>query len=320
MPDREFSEIVKTVLDSVVKINTPDGGTGSGLILEGRLILTCEHVIGGAKALQITLRDGRRINADVLAADSTVDLAILRPKLQTDAEVVNFPKGMELTHMDLVSGQELVAIGHPLGLEWSVTGGHYNATREENEASLSQIGINLKTRLIQVDVVINPGNSGGPVIDREGRVVGIATGIVNPAVANNIGFVIPVESAMRFRDALGDETSTSPVLIPYNCGHHHPPGLEFCPVLGKAIKPVGSAPKETAVGETRYSCGHFHSPDLKFCPLSGKPIVPVAGPVAGREDKARSRKVRYSCGHEHPAGLSYCPLGGKPIKPVQPRR
>lgn len=277
------------VLDAVVKVIRQDGHSGSGFVLKDGLVLTCAHVIGGAGALQILLRDSRQIDADVLAADSAVDLAILRPRAQSDQDAGGLPCGLDLGDTSLTPGQDLIAVGHPLGLDWSVTGGHYNATRPESDPSLSRIGIHLRTPLIQVDVAINTGNSGGPVVDLAGRVVGVATSIVNPAVANNIGFVIPADTARQLHDALPMETHAAPTLIPYTCGHYHDPGLAYCPFTGKAIRSPGAAARETGV-------------------------------AAGTRDQEHPQPARCSCGRERTAGSVYCSGCGKPVRSGESRR
>jgi hypothetical protein len=304
MSSKDLSRAGKSIFDSVVKVVRPDNGTGGGFILKDGLVLTCEHVIGGAKTLAITLRDGRQTDVDVLAADTTTDLAILRPTQKND-EPLDLPPGLDLAQTDLIPGQRLAAIGHPLGLDWSITGGHYNATRPENDPALGRLGINLKTPLIQVDVTINSGNSGGPVIDLEGQVVGVATSIINPAVANSIGFAIPTETAMHLCDTVMLAVDAPP-LTPYSCGHHHPTELAFCPLLGKAIKPIDQE-------EIHYSCGHLHPPDLEYCPGLGKPITPVNGPN-GREKR---RSAHCNCGSKYRDELPYCPACGKPVQPAQ---
>jgi hypothetical protein len=311
----EFSKVTQNALKWVIKIEREDGSIGSGLITEDGIIITCEHVIRGAKALQIKLRDGPKITAEVIAADPRFDLAALRPKFPTGSELIsNLPKGAHLVQVALTEGQDLVAIGHPLNLEWSVTGGHYNAKRQEGE--ISQLGINLKTPLLQVDVVINQGNSGGPLVDMSGHVVGLATAIIDPAKANNIGFVIPVDTVMRFREALGPDVSTTPALVPFSCGHYHAPVTKWCDITGKSIHPVGEMPQEKVQGEMPYSCGHSHPPGLNFCPITGKPVRPVDSSIPGAADKTSRALIRYNCGHDHPNGLSWCPETGRPIKPI----
>lgn len=267
----DFSRAVEKVLDAVIKIEREDGGIGSAAILKDGLILSCRHVVEGAEAISATLRDGRTFKANVIAIEPHLDLALLTLK---GTDISQLPEGVELDPVELLPGQKLMAVGHPLGLEWSVSGGHYNARRDAEE--LSKFGIRLKTPLIQVDVVINRGNSGGPVIDMEGHMVGIATAIIDPSRANNIGFIIPVDTIISF----WKEFRGKPSPVFYTCGHYHPPGLKFCPEVGKEIKPKGKAPGDETPEPgptTRYSCGHEHPPGLAYCPLLGKPIKPIGG-------------------------------------------
>ena len=175
------------------------GGQGSGVIFDssGRVI-TNEHVVRGAGSLRVTLPDGRTLPAAVEGADPAVDLAVLRlPDAGHRLPVAQLYGGAVRV------GQLVVAIGNPYGLAWSVTAGVVSALGRElpvsREAKL--------TELIQTDVPINPGNSGGPLVDAQGRVIGIATAIM--PYARGLGFAIPVSSVFgamaRFREMRGHE-------------------------------------------------------------------------------------------------------------------
>jgi serine protease Do len=168
---------------AVVKVESGRGG-GSGLIFDsGGRILTNEHVVRGRVQVQITLADGRRLPATVTAADPRLDIAVLRvaAKDLPVAELYNGP---------LKVGQLVVAIGNPYGLSWTVTAGVVSALGRELPVSR---GLALRD-LIQTDVPINPGNSGGPLVDAQGRVVGITTAII--PFARGVGFAVPVSSVL----------------------------------------------------------------------------------------------------------------------------
>ena len=237
----QFARVTKRILDAVVKIAMPGDRSGSGFILEDGLVLTCAHVIQGQPQIALALRDGRQVGADVLATDVRVDLAILRPSTERA-----LAPGLALGDVSLAPGQDLIAVGHPLGLDWSVSGGHYNATRPAAAPALARIGVTLQTPLIQVDVAINAGHSGGPVVDVAGGVVGVAISIINPAVANNIGFVVPSETARRLHASVARRAKTLPALVAYSCGHHHPAGQAYCPWLGKPVEVMGRPPARKA--------------------------------------------------------------------------
>jgi S1-C subfamily serine protease len=168
---------------AVVKVESGRGG-GSGVIFDsGGRILTNEHVVRGRVQVQVTLADGRRLSATVTAADPRLDIAVLRVAARElpVAELHNGP---------LKVGQLVVAIGNPYGLSWTVTAGVVSALGRELPVSR---GLALRD-LIQTDVPINPGNSGGPLVDAQGRVVGITTAII--PFARGVGFAVPVSSIL----------------------------------------------------------------------------------------------------------------------------
>jgi serine protease Do len=170
---------------AVVKVESGRGrGMGSGVIFDsGGRILTNEHVVRGRVQMQVTLADGRRLPATVTAADPRLDIAVLRVAAK------NLPVA-ELHSGPLKAGQLVVAIGNPYGLSWTVTAGVVSALGRE-----LPIGDGLALRdLIQTDVPINPGNSGGPLVDAQGRVIGITTAII--PFARGVGFAVPVSSVL----------------------------------------------------------------------------------------------------------------------------
>jgi S1-C subfamily serine protease len=150
-------------------------GIGSGFVIDPNgLIVTNDHVIRDATAMVVTFPDGHRVKGQVVARESHVDLAFVK----VDG------KGLPTLHLEERNpqvGQFVVAIGSPLGLEHSVSNGIVSALgRQVGESPVA---------FLQTDTAINPGNSGGPLIDYEGRVIG-----VNTAIAKNsqgIGFAIP---------------------------------------------------------------------------------------------------------------------------------
>jgi S1-C subfamily serine protease len=169
---------------AVVKVEAGRRGQGSGVIFDssGR-ILTNEHVVRGVRSITVALADGRRLPAGVVGADPTVDIAVLQVAA-TGLPVARLHSG------ELKVGQLVVAIGNPYGLSWTVTAGVVSALGRE-----LPLGPNQTLRdLIQTDVPINPGNSGGPLVDAQGRVVGITTAII--PYARGVGFAVPVSTAL----------------------------------------------------------------------------------------------------------------------------
>lgn len=167
-------------------------GTGSGFILhsDGRII-TNAHVVDGADAVQVTLKDGRVFEGKVKGIDPITDMAAVKIE---GKELPTAPIGFS-DH--LVPGQWAIAIGNPLGLDNTVTIGIISAIGR----SSTQVGIpDKRVRFIQTDAAINPGNSGGPLLNDQGHVIGINTAI--RANAQGLGFAIPIETAIRITSQL----------------------------------------------------------------------------------------------------------------------
>ena len=155
---------------------------GSGVVVDAKrgYIVTNNHVVQRADDIDVTLADGRLLEASLVGSDPQVDLAVL--KVEED-ELVEI--GFADSH-DLRVGDFVVAIGNPFGLNQTVTSGIVSALGR------SGLGIEGYEDFIQTDASINPGNSGGALVDLYGRLVGINTAIFAPAGGNvGIGFAIP---------------------------------------------------------------------------------------------------------------------------------
>lgn len=172
--------VARQASPAVVSVSR-QGASGSGVIVrrEG-IILTNAHVVGTARQVVIGLADGRRVNAEVIGRDPTIDIAVVR------MPVTNAPIAPIGDSDRLEVGQDAIAIGNPLGLDRTVTSGVVSAINR------SPAGIALEG-LIQTDAAISPGNSGGPLVDTAGEVIGInARGMM--AGGGDMGFAIPSET------------------------------------------------------------------------------------------------------------------------------
>ena len=167
-------------------------GQGSGfLITKDGYILTNNHVVGDADRITVRLQDGRSFKATRVGSDEKSEVAVIR----IDGD--DFPY-IELGDSDALEiGEWVLAIGNPFGLSETVTAGIVSAKGRSN------IGIADYENFIQTDAAINPGNSGGPLINIQGKVVGINTAIFSRSGGYmGIGFAIPINMARSIKDQL----------------------------------------------------------------------------------------------------------------------
>ncbi|WP_196716805.1 S1C family serine protease [Actinomyces trachealis] len=230
----DWQAVSAAVGNSVVAITVSlnDGTSqGSGVIYDATgHIITNNHVVQGAKKIQVTLADGRIYEARLTGTDPATDLAVI--------ELVNPPKDLVVATVGdsdaLAIGQGVMAIGNPLGLSSTVTTGIISAlnrpvvTTQEERNSEGQGGqqdldglggllggllggegrstSQVVTNAIQVDAAINPGNSGGPLFDARGTVIGINSSIATASKSSNgsigIGFAIPAKLAKKVADQI----------------------------------------------------------------------------------------------------------------------
>ncbi len=197
-----YSEIVTGVVESVAasmvgiqrktKPGTAEGyprfqgGAGSGFVITpDGFILTNNHVIQGAGAIEVLFADGGTAPADVVGGDPDTDTALVRAHTARLTPV-------QLGDSDLLRvGQLVVAMGNPFGLQATVTTGVVSALRRTLRATTGR----LIEDIIQTDAALNPGNSGGALLDSRGRVIGVNTAII--AGANATGFAVPINTAKR---------------------------------------------------------------------------------------------------------------------------
>jgi S1-C subfamily serine protease len=166
-------------------------GTGSGFVWDGEgHIVTNYHVILGATSLTVTLPDQSTWEARVVGVSRDKDMAVLKIDAPKD-KLVPLELG---SSSNLQVGQTVMAIGNPFGLDHSLTEGVVSALGRQIK-SVTNLTI---YDVIQTDATINPGNSGGPLLDSNGRLIGINTAIVSPSGASaGIGFAVPVDTVAR---------------------------------------------------------------------------------------------------------------------------
>jgi S1-C subfamily serine protease len=170
----------------------PQEGSGSGFVYDDRgHIVTNFHVVEGADQLLVTLANGKEYEAELIGEDPIDDLAVLRIDAGSD-----LPAPLVLGDSDdLRVGQFVVAIGNPFGLEQTLTVGVVSAL---GRIIQSPEGNRFIGEAIQTDAAINPGNSGGPLLDLQGRVIGVNSQIISPSRANaGIGFAVSANTLRR---------------------------------------------------------------------------------------------------------------------------
>ena len=173
-------------------------GTGSGVIYksEGEIayVVTNQHVIDGASGIEVTLSDGSKVEAELVGSDIWTDLAVLRMSSEKVQGVV------ELGDSDaLKRGEAVIAIGNPLGLEFSgsVTSGVVSGTDRAVPVDLNGDGTeDWQAEVLQTDAAINPGNSGGALVNLAGQLIGINSMKIATSQVEGIGFSIPINSAL----------------------------------------------------------------------------------------------------------------------------
>ncbi|MDP9494963.1 MAG: trypsin-like peptidase domain-containing protein [Actinomycetota bacterium] len=198
--DEPIANAAAVILPSVVQIQS-GGGVGSGVIYDSDgLILTAAHVVAGADTVTVRFNDGEEIQGTVLGGTSGADVAVIQVD-RTGLEAADLALGE-----DPLVGQMAIAVGSPWGLQGTVTAGIISAVDQSIPSGGSARAV------LQTDAAINPGNSGGPLVDREGRVLGINVSIFSLSGANDgVGFAVPIDVASDIAEQVvaGDSIETA---------------------------------------------------------------------------------------------------------------
>jgi len=199
-PPAYSATVYQVIQPSLVLIESRVRGTasedethlGSGVVIStDGSILTCLHVVEDAEEIQLTFADGSQANAEIIASQEENDIAVLLPTTMPSLvvpAVLGNPNAMQV-------GDEAFAVGNPFGLYGSISAGVISGFDRSFRPPDSSKQLQ---NLIQIDAAVNPGNSGGPLLNRQGQVVGIVVGIVNPTeqeVFIGIGFAVPINIA-----------------------------------------------------------------------------------------------------------------------------
>lgn len=179
---------------------TEDGeaGTGSGVVYKkegGKAwIVTNSHVIEGANEIEVTLNDGTKIPAEIRGSDRWTDLAVIEVNSDKVKTVAEFGDSDALK-----LGEPVIAIGNPLGLQFSgsITQGIISGLERTIEIDINQDGeIDWNAEVLQTDAAINPGNSGGALVNLRGQVIGINSMKIAQEAVEGIGLSIPIDSVI----------------------------------------------------------------------------------------------------------------------------
>lgn len=191
IPDNFDDPIVRRFFGSQPRERV-EQGSGSGFIINsGGQILTNSHVVNGAEIVKVKLKDGRSFDGRVMGEDPVTDVAVIK------IEANNLPTVSLGNSEVLQPGEAVIAIGNPLGLDYTVTSGIISAIGR----SSSDIGATDKrVDFIQTDAAINPGNSGGPLLNARGDVIAMNTAIIRGA--QGLGFAIPISTAQKIAQEL----------------------------------------------------------------------------------------------------------------------
>jgi serine protease Do len=175
--------------DHVVVVYTGSGSFGSGFFIKDDIVLTNWHVVENSAFVELKTYDGQETFGKVIAQDVRVDLALV--KVQTRGKPVIF-----YTKNTIDLGQTVEAIGHPKGLEFSITRGVISAIREHPSINLPVGGAD-DVLFIQIDTPINPGNSGGPLFLGD-KVVGVNTWGLKKNIAEGLNFAVHYSEVIKF--------------------------------------------------------------------------------------------------------------------------
>jgi len=197
-PDLDTTEPVTFVAQvlgpSIVQVEVPNVGLGSGVVFDDGLIMTNHHVIDGAQRVEIRTADGRVLGGEVLGSDPRTDIAVISVGPGSGLPVAQLALGVELA-----VGQTTIAIGSPFQLQQTVTSGIISSL---NRPVPNGAGYN---PMIQTDAAINTGNSGGALANRNGQVIGINTAIQTDGLSTGnlgVGFAVPIDTAKNIADRI----------------------------------------------------------------------------------------------------------------------
>jgi len=252
-----IQQVAAKVLPSVVQIQVimgSQGGEGSGVVLSrDGLLLTNNHVVESASgagngAITVTLQDGTSASASIVGRDPSADIAVI--KMANQSTLIPIAIG---SSANLAVGQNVVAVGSPLGLAGTVTSGIISALNRPVSTGGAASGQSSVLDAIQTDAAINPGNSGGALVNMNGQLIGINSAIASLGTSSSsggqsgsigLGFAIPIDQANRIaQELITQGTATQAVLGVSITATPAPTASTATGVTIAAVSPGGPADK-----------------------------------------------------------------------------
>jgi putative serine protease PepD len=253
-PEGSVANIAAKATPSVVTLRVDESGgqaTGSGWVYDGKgHIVTNNHVVAGASDtgdITVVLANGQQLKGSVVGRDASYDLAVLKVD-RTDLTPLTLGRSE-----DVVVGDEVIAVGAPLGLDSTVTAGIVSAL--DRPVTPGDADDQSFINAIQTDAAINPGNSGGPLLDMQGRVIGVNSAIAQAPGADSsgqsgnigVGFAIPsAQVATTVKQLIETGTAVHPVIGVYLDSEYTGEGVRIAetgPDGAPAVNPGGPADK-----------------------------------------------------------------------------
>jgi serine protease Do len=275
-PVLSAAEVFRRVADAVVEVEVPDASGAGVLLSRAGLIATSQHLVETWSTARVRFRDRSTSRARVMRSYRDTDLAFLQldPSAATAASArVLTPlisDGILPAHTPVV-GETVYAIGHPLGLDYTLTRGIVSAVDRRIDGH----------RYLQIDAAINPGNSGGPLYDEQARLIGLIA--CTRAEAEGLNFAVPAELiAARFQEFRAEQ---------------HRGGHFYCSVCGTASRDPVHCTHCGALIALVDAVELLETPAPADTEPGEQPPGEVPGPVAA---------VCPECGASNPSGAPYC--------------
>ncbi len=262
--------VAAKVLPSVVSIvaqGSSSEGEGSGVILTADgLVLTNNHVVAGATTLTVRFNDDSGATATVVGTDATDDLAVIKVKGVSGLTPATLGSSAALQ-----VGQQVVAIGAPLGLSSTVTAGIVSALNRPVTAGSSsqnqsqQASEGTVYNAVQTDAAINPGNSGGALVDMNGAVIGINSAIATASSGSSsgstesgsigVGFAIPIDQAHRIAQEIINTGHASRAVLGVGAANYIPAGVTANTSIGEDALSTGAKLSQIVPGQAADKAG-----------------------------------------------------------------